>query len=99
MPGFLDSQFHDAASALIYALAGSRTEPGHPELRAPYNDLTRFVLEQHSRMPDYLRGPMLAATLGFDLLGCVRTGHRFHHLSAGARLQQIEAWKNSKVGF
>jgi len=36
-----------------------------PHFQPPFNDLTGFILQQHAQMPDYLRGPMLAATLGF----------------------------------
>ncbi len=73
-------------SALAYSLAATHADPAQPELQPPYNDLTRFILEQHGRMADYLRAPLLTATLGFDLLGLLRTGSRFHHWrTAGAR--------------
>jgi choline dehydrogenase-like flavoprotein len=94
-----DSQFHDAVSALVYAIANAQAEPGRRDLQPPYNDLTQFVLAQHARMPDYLRAPMVAATLGFDWLGVLGSGHRFHCLPPDARLRQIESWKASKLGF
>jgi choline dehydrogenase-like flavoprotein len=93
------SHFQDVVSALVHSAAAARAGQGHPELSPPYNDLTRFVLGQHERMPDYLRGTMLAATLGFDLLGFLRTGQPFHRLSPSVRRRQIEAWKSSKLGF
>src|SRR6185295_12288520 len=70
-----------------------------PELQPPYNDLTRFVLRQHERMPHYLRAPLLAATLGFDAFGCLLHGGPFHSASPVRRAAQIAAWKKSKLGF
>jgi choline dehydrogenase-like flavoprotein len=95
----MDSQFHDAVSALVYAIAGAQAESKLPESQPPYNDLTQFVLAQHGRMPDYLRAPMVAATLGFDLLGIPTNGHRLHCLPPDARRRRIESWKASKFGF
>ncbi len=94
-----NSWFHDAVSALVYSLAQTRAEPGRPDLQSPYNDLTQFVLGQHGRLAGYLRAPLLAATLGFDLLGLLRNGHLFHRLPPSSRSRQIEAWKHSSVGF
>lgn len=91
--------FHDTVSALVYSLAQTNAEPARPRLQPPYNDLVRFVLAQHARMPDYLRAPILAATLGFDMPAVLRRGHRFHTLPPAVRLHQIEAWKNSPLGF
>lgn len=93
------SWFRDTVSALVYALAGLRREPGHPELEPPYNDLTQFVLRQQAQMPDYLRRPMVAATLGFDLFGLGWTAGRFHVQALPARQKQIASWKASKLGF
>jgi choline dehydrogenase-like flavoprotein len=90
----LNEWLHDTASALAYSLAEPHANPAHPELQPPYNDLTRFILEQHGRMPDYLRAPFAALTLGFDL-----AGHRFHTHAPAARAKQIAAWKNSGSAF
>jgi choline dehydrogenase-like flavoprotein len=90
----LNAWLHDTASALAYSLAEPHANPARPELQSPYNDLTRFMLEQHRRMPDYLRAPFAALTLGFDL-----TGHRFHTHPPAARAKQIAAWKNSGSAF
>ena len=95
----LNSWLHDAASALVYSLAGVHAEPARPELQPPYNELTRFVLDQHARMPDYLRLPLAALTLGFDSLGCARGGRPFHHQPPAIRDRQITAWKNSRTAF
>ncbi|MDB6065758.1 MAG: putative oxidoreductase [Pedosphaera sp.] len=93
------SSFADTVSALVYSLAQARAEAARPDSQPPYNDLVRFVLGQHSRMADYLRAPLATATMGFDLLAILGKGQRFHTLPPEARVGQIEAWKNSKIGF
>lgn len=55
----------------------------------------RFVLEQHARMPDYLRWAMVLATLTFDWWGLCSAGACFSHLSARRRQAQIEAWRTA----
>ena len=50
-------------------------------------------------MPDYLRTPMLAATLGFDTTGIFNGGKTFHRQSRELRQARIAAWKNSRAGF
>ena len=89
--------FHDAVSALAYSFAGSNGDD--PSLQPPFNDLTRFILQQHAHMPDYLRGPLKAAALGFDTLGVLNGGKRFHRQSPELRSRQIAAWKHSSAGF
>jgi choline dehydrogenase-like flavoprotein len=91
--------FHDTVSALCYAIAEERAEDGRPDLQTPYNDLTQFVLQQHARMAAYLRAPLKAATLGFDVMGMVSSAHRFHKLPPEARSRQIGAWRDSRIGF
>jgi choline dehydrogenase-like flavoprotein len=95
----LNSWFHDTVSALVHSAAQTRVEPGQPGFQPPHNDLTRFVLAQHARMPDYLRGPLLAATLGFDFIGLLRAGRLFHQQPLAMRARQIQAWKGSRIGF
>jgi choline dehydrogenase-like flavoprotein len=86
--------FYDTVSALAYSFGA--THPGHPP---PYNDIAQFVVDQHGRMPDYLRTPMLLATLGFDFLSLFKHRKFFHQLPPELRATQIHAWKNSKTGF
>ena len=90
---------HDIASALVHSLAQPHAKPGTLDLFPPYNDVTRFVLHQQSQMPDYLRKPMVAMTVGFDALGLLRSGHLFHSRRPAVRKKQIAAWKNSKLSF
>jgi len=70
-------RFEDTVSALAYSLAAPRCADGLPEFTAPFNDLAQFVLRRHGEMTDFLRMPVLAATLGFDLLGFPRAGGPF----------------------
>ena len=101
----LSNWFHDTVSALAYSLAQPHAESlpllggAGGGFAPPYNDLTQFILGQHANMPDYLRAPMLAATLGFDLSGFVKRGKRFHCQPADQRQRLIAAWKHGRVGF
>lgn len=88
--------FHDAVSALVYSFAQMRAERSHENLQPPYNDLTQFVLSEHGRVAEYLRAPLVAATLGFDILGLLSHAKRFHRLTPADRARQITAWKNSR---
>ena len=94
MKHLLNSLFADTVSALAYSLAESHAHPAHPELAGPYNDLARFVLEQHARMTDFLGLPLAALTLGFDA-----AGKPFHQRSPEVRQRQIEAWRDSPTSF
>jgi choline dehydrogenase-like flavoprotein len=85
--------FHDIVSALVYSLADA------PEFQPPFNDLTRFVLQQHSDMPDFLRLPLQAVALGFDASGLFPHAKFFHGQSPESRRRQILAWKNSDSAF
>jgi choline dehydrogenase-like flavoprotein len=94
----MDRCIHDTVSALAYAIASGHAPEETATLGPPFNDLTAFVLEQHSRLPDYLRSPMEAVTVGFDLIAALQSGKRFHRHAPVARQSQIQAWKRSSVG-
>jgi choline dehydrogenase-like flavoprotein len=89
--------FHDAVSALTYSFAEQNETS--VAFSAPFNDITRFILRQRGQMPDYLRAPMLAATLGFDAAGFLKGGKCFHRQAPELRKRQIAAWKYSHTGF
>jgi choline dehydrogenase-like flavoprotein len=95
----VNGPLHDSVSALVYSIAKNYADLKQPNLGPPYNDLTEFVLLQQSQLPDFLRWPMRALTLGFDMLGCFRTGHCFHSQHVPNRARQIAAWKKSKLSF
>jgi choline dehydrogenase-like flavoprotein len=92
-----NSWFYDTASALAYSLA--KPHENSPELQPPHNDLTRFIVAQQARLPDYLRTPIAAAAVGFDMLGLLARCKRFHHQAAWEREKQIAHWKSSRLSF
>lgn len=89
--------FHDAVSALAYSLAHPHANSS--ALQPPFNDLTRFILQQQSQLPDWMRAPMLAAALGYDVFGWLNDFKPFHRQPPEPRARQIAAWKNSKLAF
>ncbi len=96
MESSVNPAFHDIVSALVDSLVAQRAEVQRPELAPPYNDVTNFVLREHSRMAGGLREAMMAATFGFDLQGLLR-GSCFSRLSPENRARQIESWRNSPI--
>ena len=93
--------FQHTVSALCYSIIYQRCQPCQPiesALAFPHNDVVAFVLQQHSRMPDYFRFPIVALTLVFDLWGVLRVGAPFHQLAHEVRWRQIQSWQNSPIG-
>jgi choline dehydrogenase-like flavoprotein len=97
MTALSNQWFQDAVSALAYSLA--QPHETAPHLEPPHNDLTRFILAQHGQMPDYLRTPLLVATLLFDTSGFLKGGKRWHRQVPSARQKQILRWKDASAGF
>jgi hypothetical protein len=91
--------FDDTVSALVYAIAGPHAAENQPGLLPPYNDVTQFVLEQHARLPAWMRKALKAATIGFDFASLPRAGSRFHKLAPEIRRRRIQAWKGSPLSF
>lgn len=90
--------FEATVSALCYTIYRERCYALGSELEFPQNAAVRFVLGQHSRMPDFLRLPFTCVTLAFGLSSVVRHGRMFHGLRHEERLKQVEAWRNAPVG-
>src|SRR5262245_17015631 len=90
--------FKDTVSALCYSIIYQCCQPTHSALAFPHNDVVRFVLRQHSYMPDFLRFPIVALTLAFDLWGIVQGGSLFHMQPHRTRWRQIQAWQSSPIG-
>src|ERR1700741_2411533 len=90
--------FEGAVSALCYSFIaahfGGRAGAPGPARNPP----VRFVLDQHGRMPDYLRLPLKILTLlfvhwsGFPRLGSYR------YLDADRRWGRIERMRRSVLG-
>jgi len=91
--------FEETVSALCYSIIRERCGPPGPEAEFPNNRVVRFVLEQHGRMPDFLRFGLRELTVLFDLCGLLRRGRPFHRWDHEQRLKQIAAWRSSSLGF
>jgi hypothetical protein len=90
--------FRNTVSALCYSIIEHNFQPLDPAVDFPHNQVVNFVLEQHSRMPDFLRFPIVFLTLVFDLAGILQGGSLFHNQPPTQRWRQIESWKNSPIG-
>lgn len=88
----LQSWFEDASSALAYSICGSQGAA------PPFNDVANFLQEQWSRLPDYLRFPMKAATLLFDTAGIFRAGRMLHCCQPSVRARILENARNRGTG-
>ena len=95
----LDQRFCEGGSARH----GDHAELEHPgkidDPGSAVEKVVQFVLEQHGRMPDYLRLPLAALTVAFDAWAIPTSGRLFHHLPHDRRWQQVLAWKESRLGF
>jgi hypothetical protein len=91
--------FRYTVSALCYSIINQRCESTSSALAFPHNEVVQFVLQQHSRMPDFLRFPIVFLTLVFDLWGIVQGGSVFHRLPPETRSCQINSWRSSPLGF
>ncbi len=59
--------------------------------------VSRFVLSQHGRMPDYLRLPLVLVTLAFDTYPCLVRGRPFHCLQPAERTRFLQSWKHGRL--
>lgn len=91
--------FKYTVSALCYSIIHQRCEPTSSALAFPHNDIVHFVLQQHNRMPDFLRFPILFLTLVFDLWGILQGSSPFHRSLPATRWRQIKSWRSSRIGF
>lgn len=91
--------FQHTASALCYSIIDQRCEPGNSTLTFHHNEVVHFVLQQYSRMPDFLQLPIVVLTLIFDMWGIVQGGTLFHRSPPSVRWLQIQSWRRSPIGF
>lgn len=89
--------FRATVSALTYSFIGE-PQSGLSVTSFPHNAVVRFVLDQHARIPDYLRPPIKYLTLVFDAAAIPFTGRPFHRLPHERRWQIILGWKKSRLG-
>lgn len=92
------NRFEATVSALGYSILRERCPDAERACDFPHNRTVRFVLDQHGRMPDYLRLPFAAVTLAFGCSSVLRHGKPFHRLPHAARWRQVEAWRSAPLG-
>jgi hypothetical protein len=93
--------FQCTVSALCYEMAGAHAAPAGEdvgeELAGPYNDIARFVLRQHRRMPRLLGSGIELATVLFAFAALARHGALFHRLRPSRRHVPVAAWTTSRL--
>ncbi len=90
--------FDSAVSALTDSIIEEQCLGAGPEATGSREAVTRFLIQLHASMPDYLRFPMKCLTLAFDAWPLPFTGKPFHRLSHEQRCRQIRAWRHSAIG-
>lgn len=87
--------FPKRALAITEALLCDRIGPEAVPLAGP---VSAFVVAQHSRMPDYLRLPLIVLTLVCDWWPIVfGFGRSLHSLPLDQRRRVLSAWKGSRI--
>ena len=61
--------------------------------------VSNFLVEQYTRLPDYLRLPFKCLVLVFDAWALLYTGRPFHCLSHDQLWPLIQAWQQSSISF
>jgi hypothetical protein len=61
--------------------------------------VSNFLVEQYTRLPDYLRLPFKCLILVFDAWALLYRGRPFHRLSHDQRWLLIQAWQQSPISF
>jgi len=60
--------------------------------------VTGFLLESHSKMPDYVRLGFRVVVIGFDIWSFPMSGKPFHLLDSARRIRQLDGWEHSRFG-
>ena len=91
MKGLSPQKAFAITEALLYERIG-------PEAVSMAGPVSAFVVAQHSRMPDYLRLPLIMLTLVCDWWPIVfGFGRSLHSLPLDQRRQVLSAWKGSRI--
>jgi hypothetical protein len=85
-------------SALAYSIIRERCGDDGSGYDLPHNRVVQFVLEQHSRMPDYLRLPIRCATLALDALPVPFRLRPLHLLQHEERWRVVTRMRESRIG-
>src|SRR3546814_5879040 len=64
-----------------------------------HDALPIFLLETHSKIPDYMRFSIRILTLLFDAWSYPIKGKPFHRLPLSQRIYLVAAWENSRLEF
>jgi len=83
-------------SIVIAISAGLQNQ--HGTARTDTEVIATEIIDQHGRMPDYLRMPIKLATILFDWSGVLSGGARFRRKNPAAQQAQLESWKYSRLG-
>jgi len=94
----LTPAFENAVSALCYSFIRAHfgRRAGEPGPR--WNRTVRFVLDQHARMPDYLRLSLKVLTLLFVYCSSLPRPRSYHALDPEHRWERIERMRRSFLG-
>jgi len=92
--------FTHTVSALCYSIVLDQESAGRPEAaNVSTNAVVNFVLDQHARMPDYMRLPLTVVTVLFDIGGLTTSRTLFHRMRRPDRRRHIEAWRSSRFSL
>jgi hypothetical protein len=91
----VQKRFRSIVSAICYSIIQQYCPSSNSSNTFPYNQVVNFVLEQHGRMPDYLKLPIVILTLIFDLSGLFSNGIPFYQQASNIRLTQLKSWHHS----
>jgi hypothetical protein len=86
----------------LYAMADSMVIELCPNAKINSHSLNKvvlFLVEQHSRMPDYLPFPFKYSVILFGAWAIPFSGRPYHKLAHIRRWRQIQVWKNSSLAF
>lgn len=89
--------FQATVEALTNAIVRDLGGDTAADTAAKRQAVSRFVLDQHARMPDYLRFPFKIFTLVFAYWPLPFTGRPFHNLPHDKQAKQVDAWRNSTL--
>lgn len=89
--------FRATVSAICYTVAIERAASEWDELTGPYNDLTRFVLAQHGRLPDVFGVAMSILVLVFTYSAVPFLGRPFHRASQAQRARWLSIWQRAPL--
>jgi hypothetical protein len=89
--------FRSTVSALVYSFIHERCNGLEKYDTFPHNAVTRFVLAEYQRMPDFLRLSLGLFTLLFDVWAIPNSKRPFHRLPHSQRWRLIQNWREGRL--